>query len=204
MKTLRRAIIAILLIVLVCATLVACNDGNGNNIGNNGDNGDELGYQLATEKKPFAKPNPNNKFDLEDGNKKTDFSSIEFEGKIIYVTLTNSESLNNLFYNYKPEDFDADKFANIEDSFPDDLSRLRKQIFNNVKYDIIDNSTLNPQTFTRVLSLTLINPGKENSFKYIEDFYEKDYVRRVVPDNKNEGEWFLSSTDTHRNGTMGT
>lgn len=195
MKNLRGAIIAILLMVLVCATFVACND-------DNNPPANENGYQLM-DKKPFAKPDPNNQFDLENENERADFSSIEFDGKVIYLTLTNSESLNNLFYNYKAEDFGVDKFAYIEDSFPDDLSRLRRQIFNSIEYDINDNTTLNPQTFTRTLDLVLINSGKENALRYIEELYEKNYVRRVVPDNKTEGEWFLSSSDTHRNEQWG-
>lgn len=185
MKTMRRAIITVLLIVLVCATFVACNDGNGNNIGNNGDNGDELGYQLAKERKQTADPDPNNKYDLSNGANDYNDPQYKFDGSVMHIMFTNSESLNNLFYDYKITDFDTEKFVSVSESQLSTIQYVRKAVAKNC-YKCKD-----AKTYNRNLRLVLKYPSRENLIRYIAEFREDKGILSAAPELY--GEWFKSA-----------
>lgn len=185
MKTLRRAIIAILLIVLVCATFVACND----------DETDKNIVDVNSEGKAFAQPNPNNEYDQKDNS--VDYSEKEFEGKYLTITLINSESMNNLFYDYKTNDFGNGWFNSVEELMADRLERIREQVKNNVTYDSSSNM-IDPKSYVRCVRFELVSPSKENAMKYMSELMEKPYIRRVVPDVQSSGEWFITASNIWR------
>ena len=150
----KRVLVAMLLLVLVCTLFVACNDDNG-------------GEQLT--RKPWAKSDPNNQYDLLSDSQRIDYSIMDFDGEYIVVILTNSESLNNLFYDYKVEDFGENWFkeAEVLDAVSaDKLARIRKQIKNSIAYDSNDPQMIDPGTYTREVKLYLKEPGKENALRY--------------------------------------
>lgn len=190
MKTLRRTIIAILLIVLVCATFVACNDGKT----------DKDIVDVNSEGKAFAQPNPNNEYDQKDNS--VDYSEKEFEGKYLTITLINSESMNNLFYDYKTNDFGNGWFNSVEELMTDRLERIREQIKNNTTYDSSSNM-IDPKSYVRCVRFSLVSPSKENAMNYMSELMKKPYIRRVVPDVQSSGEWFITASDTGRTEQWG-
>lgn len=183
MKSTRKVIIAILILVFACMFFVACND-KGN------PNGNDSSQQVL--RKPWAQPDPNNEWDLPE---KVDYSNTEFEGKKIYLTLTNSESLNNLFYDYTPEDFGSDRFCSVVDKFPKWLDKLRNQTKAGKRYDIDDVTTANPKTYARTLELGLVNQGRQSAFDCIEYLYTKEYVLIAEPDAKSKLTWFSTTSN---------
>lgn len=176
MKSTRKVLITILILVFACMVFVACNDKE-ENVG---------------DRKPWAQPDPNNEWDLPE---KVDYSNTEFEGKKIYLTLTNSESLNNLFYDYTPEDFGSDRFCSVVDKFPKWLEKLRNQTKAGKRYDIDDVTTANPKTYARTLELGLVNQGRQSAFDCIEYLYTKEYVLIAEPDAKSKLTWFSTTSN---------
>ena len=179
----KRVLVAILLLVLVCTLFVACND----------DNGVE---QLT--RKPWAKPDLDNKYD--DSKAYSNGDSIdtwEFQGEYILVVLTNSESLNNLFYDYEVDDFGKDKFIKIENRRSESLEKMRNQVKNDIEYDSQDTDTINPKEFTRSVKLTLKYPSRENAITYINALESLYYVLYAVPNSEIGGSWFTSLNNPH-------
>ena len=119
MKT-KRILIAILLLVLVCAILVACNDKAADEyVG-------VIKGDASRGWKPTAVPDPNNSFDKR--GERTNFSegTWNFDGTAINIWFTNTESLNNLFYDYTLDDFDKEKFKRVEEGLAFRLSEVRE------------------------------------------------------------------------------
>ena len=188
MKKIKRIAIIVLALMLVCTLFVACNDKNNADV-----NGEQPTQKV--ERKPWAQPDPNNELDLLELSQRGDYSNAEIKGKEIYLTLTNSESLNNLFYDYTPTDFGEDRFCSVINKFPERLNRLRNQIENGKYYNINDATTEDPTTYTRTLTLELVNQGRESALECIEYLYSKEYVRRVEPDGKNKLTWFTTNSN---------
>ena len=185
MKSTRKVIITILILVLVCMFFVACNDK-----GNPNDNDTQ---QVL--RKPWAQPDPNNCYDV---SQNYDYSQTEFEGVHITVELTNSESMNNLFYDYKIEDFGtSEEFCKIEQRGIDRLMCIRKQIADSIQYDPEDLGTINPKRYVRSVRLYLTKPGKDNALKFIDKLTKKYYICQVKPDfpGGGIGEWFATSSN---------
>ena len=171
MKSTRKVIITILILVFACMVFVACNE----------------------------QPDPNNCYDV---SQNYDYSQAEFEGKFegeyIMVELTNSESMNNLFYDYKLEDFGTNEdFCKIEEADPDRLMCIRKQIEDSIQYTPGVLGTINPKTYVRSVRLYLTNPGKDNALKFIDELTKKYYICQVKPDfpGGGIGEWFATTSN---------
>lgn len=179
MKSTRKVIITILILVFVCMFFVACNDK-----GNQNDN--DSSQQVL--RKPTADPDPNNPYDI--ATDVTDYrtTTIKFECERMSITFTNSESLNNLFYDYKLEDFDAEKFDSVCERYPEDLAEIRKR----VKLNAFGVQT---SQYTRSLWLTLKNPDKENVLDYIDEFRKDKGVRYASPEVNNPAGWFATAND---------
>ena len=113
------------------------------------------------------------------------------------VVLTNSESMNNLFYDYKIEDFGTNEdFCRIEEPDPFGwLVRIRKQIENSIPFSIDNIETVDPKGYTRMLKLYLTNPGKDNALRYINELNQKYYVLLAGTDGKGGGEWFATTSN---------
>ncbi len=194
MKT-RRILVAILLVVLVCAVFVACNENtpqietpNENNQGQQEPSTEETEFPIA-EKKPTADPDPNNPYDTH--GTYTDYSkgNWNFDGTAVIIDFTNSESLNNLFYNYSMSDFDKEKFKSVDESQQTTLDIIRKRV---ISYGYADKEV---KKYNRGLRLELANPSKENALKYIDEFNQIKGVRYAYPELY--GSWFLTSNDPY-------
>ena len=179
MKSTRKVIIAILILVFACMFFVACNDK-----GNPNDN--DSSQQVL--RKPTADPDPNNPYDI--ATDVTDYrtTTIKFECERMSITFTNSESLNNLFYDYRLEDFDAEKFDSVCERYPEDLEEIRKRVRLNA-------FGVQTSQYTRSLWLTLKNPDKENVLGYIDEFRKDKGVRYASPEVNNPAGWFATAND---------
>ena len=105
------------------------------------------------------------------------------------ITFTNSESLNNLFYDYKLEDFDAEKFNSVCERYPEDLAEIRKRVKLNA-FGVQTNQ------YTRSLWLTLKNPDKENVLDYIDELSADKGVLYAEADvNSHPAGWFATAND---------
>lgn len=192
----KKIMVLMLALVLVCAILVACNGNtpqietpNENNQEQQEPSTEEPGYEFpVAEKKPTADPDPNNPYDIHDTY--TDYSKGDwnFDGTAIVIDLTNSESLNNLYYNYQLTDFDSTKFKSVRERYPYELKDARQKF----SPDCI-NDTL--KEYNRSLRLELVNPTKENVLKYIEEFRQDKGVRYSYPELY--GSWFATTNDPY-------
>ena len=117
MKSTRKVIITILILIFACMFFVACNDKGNPNDNDNGKPKDNDSSQQVL-RKPTADPDPNNPYDI--ATDVIDFrtTTLEFFFGRVSITFTNSESLNNLFYDYKIEDFDVEKFERVYETYP--------------------------------------------------------------------------------------
>ncbi len=180
MKT-KRILVAILLLVLVCAILVACNDKAADEyVG-------VIKGDASRGWKPTAVPDPNNSFDKR--GERTNFSegTWNFDGTAINIWFTNTESLNNLFYDYTLDDFDKEKFKRVEEGLAFRLSEVRECVAS-YGYD-----SKKAKEYNRTLRLELVNPTKENAVKYAEEFYYDKGIRSSEPELY--GSWFITSND---------
>ena len=179
MKSTRKVLIMILILVFACMFFVACNDK-----GNLNDNNSS--QQVL--RKPTADPDPNNPYDI--ATDVTDYrtTTIKFEFERMSITFTNSESLNNLFYDYKIEDFDVEKFDSVCERYPEDLAEIRKRVKLNA-FGVLTSQ------YTRSLWLTLKNPDKENVLDYIDEFRKDKGVRYASPEVNNPAGWFATAND---------
>ena len=177
----KRVLVVMLLLVLVCTLFVACNDDNGNKA-----DPVERPAEQPVERKPTADPNPNNPYDYDQYN--TDFSQGDwnFDGTAILIYFTNTESLNNLFYDYVLDDFDKEKFRSVEDALPFNLSTIREKI----KNGILDTEI---ERYNRELRLELVNPSKENVLRYIEEFNQDKGIKCSQPELY--GSWHKTTSD---------
>ena len=173
MKSTRKVIITILILVFACMVFVACND-------------NDSSQQVL--RKPTADPDPNNPYDI--ATDVTDYrtTTIKFEFERMSITFTNSESLNNLFYDYKIEDFDVEKFDSVCERYPEDLAEIRKRVKLNA-FGVLTSQ------YTRSLWLTLKNPDKENVLDYIDEFRKDKGVRYASPEVNNPAGWFATAND---------
>ena len=178
MKSTKKVIITILILVFACMFFVACNDNENPNDNNT--------QQVL--RKPTADPDPNNPYDIATDVIDYRTTTIKFEFERMSITFTNSESLNNLFYDYKLEDFDAEKFDSVCERYPEDLEEIRKR----VKLNAFGVQT---SQYTRGLWLTLKNPNKENVLDYIDEFRKDKGVRYASPEVNNPAGWCATAND---------
>ncbi len=201
MKT-RRILVAILLVVIVCAVFVACNENtpqietpNENNQGQQEPSTEETEFPIA-EKKPTADPDPNNPYDIKESERDYSEEKYQYDYQEINVTLTNSESLNNLFYDYVLSDFSEDVFCDVEETTKCQTASLRRQESKGEKYDKNNNTHVNPKTFRRKFVLTLKETTRENVVKNINNLMKRKDVLYADPILKG-GSWFDVPNDTN-------
>lgn len=168
----------IILFVLILSLTIFCACGNRHN---------EQGGEVQM--KPFASPNPNNPYDEKsDYEVKGDF----WEG-YFYIELINAESLNNIFYDYKIENFLQNVNAHIEDALPEALEVVREHIRKN---DKSEESKKKIAEYTRYLCVKLDgNQSKEQIKEYVRILNQRDYIRNAHPQAKQTSSWFLTSND---------
>lgn len=179
MKKIKRIAILVLALMLVCAVFVACNDKN-----NAGVNGGQPTQKV--ERKPTADPDSKNPYDVSSENEDFSKGDWNFDGTAVIIFFTNTESLNNLFYDYVLEDFDTTKFKSIRESFPYELKRIREKYLNGT----IDKKV---KEYNRSLRLELITPSKDRALQYIEEFRQDKGIRNAEPELY--GEWFATTND---------
>ena len=180
-----RILVAMLLLVLVCTLFVACNDDNGNKA-----DPVERPVEQPVERKPTADPNPNNPYDVK--NNDTDYSKGDwnFDGTAIIIDFTNTESLNNLFYDFQASDFGSDRYKSVRDRYPSELKDIRQKISS-------DSSDETVTKYNRSIRLELTTPSKEKVLEYIEELRKDKGIRYAGPELY--GSWFLTTNDTEIN-----
>ena len=172
-----------LALVLVCAILVACNDKAADEyVG-------VIKGDASRGWKPTADPDPNNPLDVDSEQRDYSEPQYEFYYTKMYITYTNSESLNNLFYDYTIADFDSEKFVDVREEYPDSLQNMR-DLASDVGYGIGDKKI----NYLRTLVLTLKEPSRENVLKYINEFKEDKGILWADPDLKGGGIGWSATT----------
>ena len=180
MKSTRKVLITILILVFACMFFVACNDK-----GNLNDNNSS--QQVL--RKPTADPDPNNPYDFATDVIDYRTTTLDLFYERIAIVFTNSESLNNLFYDYKLEDFDAEKFERVSERYPAELQWIRDRV---VKNDFGTQT----KKYTRSLWLTLKNPSRENVLDYIDELSADKGVLYAEADVDNHpAGWFATAND---------
>ena len=188
MKSTRKVIITILILVLVCMFFVACNDKGNPNDNDNGKPKDNDSSQQVL-RKPTADPDPNNPYDIATDVIDYRTTTLEFFFGRVSITFTNSESLNNLFYDYKLEDFDAEKFERVYERYPVSLQIVRDKV-------IANDMGVETKKYTRSLWLTLKNPSRENVLDYIDELSADKGVLYAEADvNSHPAGWCATAND---------
>ncbi len=181
MKKAKRIAIIILALMLICAVFVACNDKNKADV-----NGEQPTQKV--ERKPTADPNPYNSYDVAVDAIDWRTTTIKFQFERMIITFTNSESLNNLFYDYTLEDFDTEKFVDVCEVYPEELMVMREKVTAN-------DFGVERREFTRSLWLTLKNPSRENVLQYVDEFRMDKGIRYASPEVHNPAGWFATTND---------
>jgi|GEM_PF-1491925 len=179
----KRVFIVFLVLLLTLTLFVACDN-------------DKQDVEPAVQMKPFASPDPNNPYDekVVRGYTAADIGKAEW----IYIVLTQSETFNNIFYDYKLEDFFDDKILDklpsgtrLCDESPLRVNYVRSQFDDgdSSKYSNVIPVVL--ETYVRVLRLELgliIVDKKydeeqeiELNLEIVELLNEKDYISKAYP-----------------------
>lgn len=182
----KKIIVLMLALVLVCAILVACNDKAADEyVG-------VIKGDASRGWKPTADPDPNNPFDVDSDQRDYRDPIYEFKGEKMSITFTNSESLNNLFYDYTLDDFDKSKFKRVYDKkrYTDYLQEARDEYKK-------DKTSEKLKNYIRTIYLELVNPSRENVLEYIDEFKKDKGVLWADPDLSGSGiGWSATTNDT--------
>lgn len=188
-----KKIIALMLaLVLACAVLVACNDKNTEEyVG-------VIRGDASRGWKQTADPDPNNPFDVDSMQRDYRDPIYEYKGESMCITFTNSETLNNLFYDYTLDDFDKSKFKRVYEkkSYIDHLQEARDEYKK-------DKTSEKLKDYIRTIYLELVNPSRENVLEYIDEFKKDKGVLWAEPVLSGSGiGWSATTNDTQlRNQT---
>lgn len=189
-----RIVLIIALCLVICAMLVACGEDNIVK--------DPYAYELQ-EMKPMAKQDPNNEYDWPIVQRREYTVNDDFNYEQIVVSLSNSESLNNLFHDYVPEDFGIKGILIIEERWKQELENFRRQYYNGwtssgKTVDPEGNYIERPKFFSRALIVGLSEPSKEEAIRIMDEFCELDGVvssDQYVEHSAGVG-WMATSSDT--------
>ncbi len=172
-----------LALVLVCAILVACNDKAADEyVG-------VIKGDASRGWKPTADPDPDNPLDVDSEQRDYRDPKYEFKGEKMSITFTNSESVNNLFYDYTIDDFDKSKFKRLYDKkgYIDYLQEARDEYKKNKNSEKLKD-------YVRTIILELVNPGRENVLEYIDEFKKDKGVLWADPDLSGSGIGWSATT----------
>ena len=182
-----KIIVLILALVLVCAILVACNDKAADEyVG-------VIKGDASRGWKPTADPDLDNPLDVDSEQRDYRDPKYEFKGEKMSITFTNSESVNNLFYDYTLDDFDKSKFKRLYDKkgYIDHLQEARDEYKKNKNSEKLKD-------YVRTIILELVNPGRENVLEYIDEFKKDKGVLWADPDLSGSGiGWSATTNDSN-------
>ena len=183
----KKFLVVLFLVILIGSVFVACDKQK-----------DE--YAGEVQMKPFASPDPNNPYDEKLPMTYTIDDITDW--KYIFVELTNSESINNLFYDYKITDFGI-KPAYYDDQKQEYLKSNNKPVLkssyrriNNSDYTILEEirekvkngEAIDFTTYTRNLIIVFsIEENDEENLtnadvvEYVDYLNSLEYVRLATP-----------------------
>lgn len=186
--TTKTKIFAIMCIILLLVCLVACN------------NRDPNGDLVTTGRKPFAKPDPSNPYDkkwLYD----CAFDKDIVADNVLTISFTNTESLNNLFYDFVPEDFPGLDLKEVTEYHVAQLERVRQQVLYGEKYEKYKEGRV--EEYNRTIKLEF----NFNDYAKLEEICKQLYPRQeficVYPENKG-GSFFAEPNDAKYNTNQRT
>lgn len=164
------ALVCVLL--LVVATFVACNDTQSDEV----------------VKKPIAPPDPNNEYDAKctEDHSYSDSLAMEHDKVAIWIDITNTESINNLFYDYKSTDFINEEVF-ITEKNDDVLSMLREKVKNN-EFDV--ETKLRLSQFCRRLVMVIADKGSIDVMGCLRQIRQRDDVRCASLTPSGPAGWF--------------
>ena len=182
-------IFAIMCIILLLVCLVACN------------NRDPNGDLVTTGREPFAKPDPSNPYDQKIGKFDfySDYNRQHILDNILVVTFTNSESLNNLFYDFVPKDFPKYDIKEIRNTLAIAdtnesivLANVRQQVSQGDAY--ADTKLVYIEQYCRSITIVFNFNDIDKLADICDSLYERPEIRCISPGD-NSFQWFEAPND---------
>ena len=170
--------LAIICIVSCLACLVAC---------------DRVDETDPAALKPFAAPDPNNPYDEKIPRDDISGNRDNFFDNTLTLLFTNTESLNNLFHDFVPEDFPGFDIKAVREVLVGEVERIRQQVLLGDKYK--GSKVPSVETYNRWIEIEFNFNDYDKLAEAQELLYPRSEFRGVSPRSKG-GSWFETPNDT--------
>ncbi|MBR2955765.1 MAG: hypothetical protein IKC54_01050 [Clostridia bacterium] len=172
-------ILAIICLVSCLACLVAC---------------DQVDETDPTALKPFAAPDPNNPYDEKIPRDDISGNRDNFFDNTLTLLFTNTESLNNLFHDFVPEDFPGLDIKAVREVLVGEVERIRQQVLLGDKYK--GSKVPSVETYNRWIEIEFNFNDYDKLAEAQELLYPRSEFRGVSPRSKG-GSWFETPNDAN-------
>lgn len=169
--------LAIICIVSCLACLVAC---------------DQVDETDPTALKPFAAPNPNNPYDIKGQKQDMYVEWDRWADSALGISFTNTESLNNLFHDFTPEDFPGLEVVKVWNILPNKLEKIRGIA---QKGNLSDDEKEALSTFNRHIGVEFSFHSYEKLAEVYDILWQRQEIRYLEPFSQTQ--WFSEPNDTN-------
>ena len=170
-------ILAIICIVSCFACLVAC---------------DQVDETDPTALKPFAAPDPNNPYDIKGQKQDMYVDWDRWADSALGISFTNTESLNNLFHDFTPEDFPGLEVVKVWNILPNKLEKIRGIA---QKGNLSDDEKEDLSTFNRHIGVEFSFHSYEKLAEVYDILWQRQEIRYLEPFSQTQ--WFSEPNDTN-------
>ena len=170
-------ILAIVCVVFCLACLVAC---------------DQVDETDPTALKPFAAPNPNNPYDIKGQKQDMYVEWDRWADSALGISFTNTESLNNLFHDFTPEDFPGLEVVKVWNILPNKLEKIRGIA---QKGNLSDDEKEDLSTFNRHIGVEFSFHSYEKLAEVYDILWQRQEIRYLEPFSQTQ--WFSEPNDTN-------
>lgn len=169
--------LAIICIVSCLACLVAC---------------DQVDETDPTALKPFSAPNPNNPYDIKGQKQNMYVDWDRWADSALGISFTNTESLNNLFHDFTPEDFPGLEVVKVWNILPNKLETIRGIA---QKGNLSDDEKEDLSTFNRHIGVEFSFHSYEKLAEVYDILWQRQEIRYLEPFSQTQ--WFSEPNDTN-------
>ena len=170
-------ILAIVCVVFCLACLVAC---------------DQVDENDPTALKPFAAPDPNNPYDIKGQKQDMYVDWDRWADSALGISFTNTESLNNLFHDFTPEDFPGLEVVKVWNILPNKLEKIRGIA---QKGNLTDDEKEDLSTFNRHIGVEFSFHSYEKLAEVYDILWQRQEIRYLEPFSQTQ--WFSEPNDTN-------
>lgn len=182
------ALVCVLL--LVVATFVACNDKTLQE--------GQLVDAFGVVKKPIAEPDPNYEYDAKctEDHSYTDSLALKHPNVAIEFEITNAESINNIFYDYRATDFiiGLNESVEINEENKEITTRLREKIHNK-EYDLETIRKLSK--YCRSFWIYSVDMSKDEIMSCLEQLKQRNDIRCATLIPVGSAGWFTTTANDY-------